>query len=693
LLLALLATSAPFAAWDKCKFQFGRGWTGAGTYTDVDYVTIWVGDGSSKNNQYNTYWEGAMLKACKSQNLTPVFYSYIIAFLARNKGGLGDCDISGSNNLCTGGAKYIRDNRALILSTYEAFARGAAADYGTSSPMVWLLEPDFYQYAQPGNQGGNPLSTADAASLITDIVAAIRKSLPNAILSFDISPWMGNSNWSSAETAWWNAMPKSSFTYRNTSGGRTHGDNARIRTDASNNATWAGVKQLTGLGVIADDGYGAGGGSNGDWTEWMTASNLNARIADGVVALSVPEPGGDYGSKISGLRSQLNKPFTCGGTPTTPSKFALTLSMATGGTLSASPVQPTGGYDSNTTVGVTATPSTGYKFSGWTGACSGTGTCSVTMNAAKTVGATFAVNATWTLTVQTSADSGSVTLSPSSTTYADGAVVTATAVPKAGMAFTGWTGACTGTGACSVTMNANKTLAAHWSAVAWTLTSTATNGSIVANPAGTSFANGTSVKLTARPQAGYKFTSWSGDCSGSDTVCTLTMTSNKSVAATFAQIPTRTISLTATNGSVVFVPAGPNFLEGAIVTATATPNTGFRFVGWQGACSGTGACSMTIPNYNLTLTAQFEPTSAVSDRLGNVRFATVVGNTLHLASGTRETLRCSVLGLDGRSEAILWNGAQDGFLTLDLGTLPRGLHVLSVQGSKTHRTELIRVGL
>ena len=38
---------------------------------------------------------------------------------------------------------------------------------------------------------------------------------------------------------------------------------------------------------------------------------------------------------------------------------------------------------------LTAAPSTGYVFSGWGGACSGTGSCTVTMNAATTVSASF----------------------------------------------------------------------------------------------------------------------------------------------------------------------------------------------------------------------------------------------------------------------------------------------------------------
>lgn len=41
------------------------------------------------------------------------------------------------------------------------------------------------------------------------------------------------------------------------------------------------------------------------------------------------------------------------------------------------------------------------------------------------------------------------------------------------------------------------------------------------------------VTLTASPNSGSVFGGWSGDCSGTNTTCTLTMNSNKSVTAIF----------------------------------------------------------------------------------------------------------------------------------------------------------------
>lgn len=471
------------AGFDPCKFNFGQSWDGpsASYAAQADYITIWVGDGGGQSN-YNSYWEGDMLKKCKAGSghaiagKTPVFYSYIIAFLAKNKGGLKDCDVAGtgsSQSLCVSGTNFIRNNRAQILQKYDEFAAGAARDYGTSSPIIWLLEPDFHQYAEATSYWGtqsNPLSYAEAATLMTDIVAKIKNNLPNAKISFDISPWIGGSDWVKSQTEWWKAMPNSNFSYRNTSGGRTQGDQARIRSDNNNLTTWAGINAISKLAIIADDGYGVGGASNSDWYEWMTLSNLNSRIADGVVALSIQKPASDYNDKIAALRanSSLSKPNCSGGGGNTiASQFTLTTSTNTGGTIALTPQADA--YDSGKVVTAVATAATGYSFTGWGGVCSGTGACSVTMNADKTLTATFASIPSYALVVTKNGNgTGSVTSTPSGVNcgigcrgnFVNNTNVTLNPTPASGSVFAGWSGACTGTGACTITMNAAKNVTA-----------------------------------------------------------------------------------------------------------------------------------------------------------------------------------------------------------------------------------------
>ena len=127
-------------------------------------------------------------------------------------------------------------------------------------------------------------------------------------------------------------------------------------------------------------------------------------------------------------------------------------------------------YASGSVVTLTAKPSTGYTFSGWGGACSGGGTCTVTMSSAANVSATFAVLEN-TLAVAV-AGSGSVTSSPAgincpgtcSASFNPGTVVTLSESPAAEYYFSGWSGACSGSGTCLVTMNGAGSVTATFNA-------------------------------------------------------------------------------------------------------------------------------------------------------------------------------------------------------------------------------------
>src|SRR6267378_7916982 len=123
-------------------------------------------------------------------------------------------------------------------------------------------------------------------------------------------------------------------------------------------------------------------------------------------------------------------------------------------------------YPRGTVVTLSAAPASGNTFVGWTGACSFAGsapTCSGPMNAPQSVGATFAAAVQNDSLQVTVGGSGSVTSSPAgincagstgcSQTFANGTRVTLTAAPAAGNAFSGWSGACSGTTSCTVTMS------------------------------------------------------------------------------------------------------------------------------------------------------------------------------------------------------------------------------------------------
>src|SRR5262245_34535170 len=137
---------------------------------------------------------------------------------------------------------------------------------------------------------------------------------------------------------------------------------------------------------------------------------------------------------------------------------------------------------------------------------------------------------TATLTVAKSGN-GTVTSSPAgidcgadcAESYASSALVTLTATAAPGSTFTGWSGACTGTGRCSATMNpaesVSATVALPTSFALTTNTLGTGSGTITSSPAGIScggncsaYTSGAAVTLTATALAGSTFTGWSGAC-------------------------------------------------------------------------------------------------------------------------------------------------------------------------------------
>ncbi len=226
--------------------------------------------------------------------------------------------------------------------------------------------------------------------------------------------------------------------------------------------------------------------------------------------------------------------------------------------------------------------------------------------------------------------------------YANNTQVTLTVDPNDVTNFTGWTGACAGSGStCTVTMTAARSVTATFNVLPtyYPLTTDVVGaGSITAasainctngiTPAGTDcnqpYASASSVVLTATPAAGYTFTGWSGSACTSTTpgppaTCTITMDAAKNVIATFTPTVVNTSLLDVTvagPGAVQSDPAGidacvdtclKEYNTGQVVTLTATPTNGGVFTGWGGACAGTTSttCTVTLDQAK-SVTAQFQ---------------------------------------------------------------------------------------
>lgn len=199
-----------------------------------------------------------------------------------------------------------------------------------------------------------------------------------------------------------------------------------------------------------------------------------------------------------------------------------------------------------------------------------------------------------------------------------------------------------------------------------------------------SYANNTSVTLTASPANGSYFAGWSGDCSGTGT-CTVSMSQTRSVTATFdtgttsyglAVAVTGTGTVTSNTGGISCPSTcSGTYNSGTSVTLTATaPTTGYSFA-WGGACSGSSTtCAVTMDAaksvtaiyylpvpYDLTVTKNTAAAGTVSSSPSGINCAAGCSSaTSSFASGTSVTLTAAAAsGYTFTS----WGGACSGSST------------------------------
>ncbi|WP_244881584.1 beta strand repeat-containing protein [Dehalogenimonas alkenigignens] len=123
------------------------------------------------------------------------------------------------------------------------------------------------------------------------------------------------------------------------------------------------------------------------------------------------------------------------------------------------------------------------------------------------------------------------------------------------------------------------------------------SGSVIRNPNQAAYEEDTSVQLTAVPAVGWHFVGWTGDLTGTDNPKSVTMTSNKTVTASFA-IDTYTVTFDS-NGGGTPDPTSKTVTYGSTYGALATVSRGgYTFDGWFTAASGgtevTAATSVAI---------------------------------------------------------------------------------------------------
>jgi YD repeat-containing protein len=129
------------------------------------------------------------------------------------------------------------------------------------------------------------------------------------------------------------------------------------------------------------------------------------------------------------------------------------------------------------------------------------------------------------------------------------------------------------------------------------------------------YVGGTTVMLTATPEAASYFTGWGGACGGTATTIYVTIDAVKDCTATFVPIYDLTVLKTGEGSAGSFVTSTPpgiaceatcaaSFVSGTPVQLTVVPATGYELAFWQGDGCSTGTVTMTGAR---TCTAWFQP--------------------------------------------------------------------------------------
>ncbi|MCA9837037.1 MAG: lamin tail domain-containing protein [Trueperaceae bacterium] len=205
--------------------------------------------------------------------------------------------------------------------------------------------------------------------------------------------------------------------------------------------------------------------------------------------------------------------------------------------------------------------------------------------------------------------------------------VTLKAVAAPGSSFVAWEGACTGTGACQLNLDNNTEVRAIFEPNGSLLKlelSGSGKGKILSQSGNLNcseacevlFGENEKISLVAEALPGSSFVAWEGACTGAGS-CELSMNNSKLLGARFEALASNEASLQITrlgNGSGKVSAAGTNlncgntcyevFAKNSAVTLVAEALPGSSFIGWQGACSGSGPCNLNLTE-NAQVSAEF----------------------------------------------------------------------------------------
>ena len=264
----------------------------------------------------------------------------------------------------------------------------------------------------------------------------------------------------------------------------------------------------------------------------------------------------------------------------------------------AGSVEGAGVYPQGTTTYLTATANNGWQFSHWNDGIT-TNPRNITITGDATYTAHF-VQQSFTITVAANPPQGGTVSGGGNYPY--GATATLTATPNSGYQFQGWSdGSTQNPHQVTVTSNANYTaIFSEVGTTYYTVSANVTpaNAGIVGGTG--AYPAGTTITLMATANEGYTFSHWNDGITSNPR--TITVNSDLNFTANFIT-STYTITVTANPSNGGTVTGGGSYHYGQTAILTATPASGYLFIGWSDGSTEL-MHSVTVTG-NATYTATF----------------------------------------------------------------------------------------
>jgi hypothetical protein len=147
------------------------------------------------------------------------------------------------------------------------------------------------------------------------------------------------------------------------------------------------------------------------------------------------------------------------------------------------------------------------------------------------------------------------------------------------------------------------------------------SGKVSLDPPGGVYEMETHVNMTATPDPGWKFVRWEGDVTSVDNPLSVSIKTDMTVRAVFAEdVPTRyslSVFVFSSGGHVDLNPSGGNYLEGTVIKLTAIPDSGWTFARWEGALTGTANPDSIVMDSDKMVLGVFTQSTHVTELIHN----------------------------------------------------------------------------